>query len=418
MSKNLIIFEDAGFKDLYPLSLIRPVFCLRSGARPTIRILTDLFEGFNPFLFCRPEIEELTAETTGLPVNSFNGRHADETVLINGRIRPDGKFIEALKLANSDVVIMSSNVEIAALKVAGKLTDQQFQDLMNGDLPAFVNKARRTFEIMKVEVGSYNYLWDFVNDMHGRLTDDFIFYTKRDSGFKTADAADYPGAALINVAKILVADGVEIMPGTVLDASEGPIILDRNVRIEPHTYVIGPTYVGRDSMLVGGKITACSIGPVCRVGGELEESIIQGYSNKYHAGFIGHSYIGEWVNFGAMSTNSDLKNNYKSIAVVVNGRSVETGSIKVGSFVGDFTRTAIGTLLNTGINIGLSCNILGGALVTEREIDNFTWFSPDGTTIYQFEKAIETIETAMARRKMVLSEALRKRLAEIYRAKQ
>ena len=119
-----------------------------------------------------------------------------------------------------------------------------------------------------------------------------------------------------------------------------------------------------------------------------------------------------------MTTNSDLKNNYKNISVVVNGRSVDTGSIKIGSFIGDFTRTAIGTLLNTGINIGLSCNILGGMLVAEKEIDNFTWFSPDGPTEYKFEKAIETIETAMARRKIDLSDDLRKRLAELSKGKQ
>ncbi len=418
MSKNLIIFEDAGYQNLFPLTLIRPVFFLRSGARPLYSVLVHLFDGYQPFLFCRPEIENLAAESAVYPVNTFNGRHADETILINGRIRPDERLVDALKLANSDVVVMSENVDIAAVKVAGKLTDEQFQDLMNGDLPAFVNKAQRQFEKMKVSIPAYNFLWDLVNDIHRSIAADFSQFSKEGTEYKIADGSDFPGAALINGGNILVSEGVEILPGSVLDASEGPIILDRDVRIEPHTYVTGPTYIGPQSILVGGKIQACSVGPVCRVGGELEESIIQGYSNKYHAGFIGHSYVGEWVNLGAMTTNSDLKNNYKNISVVVNGRSVDTGSIKIGSFIGDFTRTAIGTLLNTGINIGLSCNILGGMLVVEKEIDNFTWFSPDGPTEYQFEKAIETIETAMARRKVDLSDDLRKRLAELSKGKQ
>jgi hypothetical protein len=168
-------------------------------------------------------------------------------------------------------------------------------------------------------------------------------------------------------------------------------------------------------MVTGGKISGCSIGAVCRVGGEVEETIIQGYTNKYHAGFLGHSYVGEWVNFGAMTTNSDLKNNYTPVKVAVNGKEIDTGSLKVGSFIGDFTKTAIGTLLNTGINIGISCNLVSDSLVVDKEIPDFTWYSMRHKMEYSMAKALDTIERTMARREKKLTAALRKRLEEVSR---
>jgi len=201
----------------------------------------------------------------------------------------------------------------------------------------------------------------------------------------------------------------------VLNGSDGPIYIDSEVFVEPHTYLIGPVYVGPKSRLVGGKITGCSIGPVCRIGGEVEESIIQGYSNKYHAGFLGHAYVGEWVNFGAMTTNSDLRNDYKNVRASVHGEIIDTGRLKVGSFIGDFTKTAIGTLLNTGINIGIACNILGNGLVAEKEIPSFTWYSSGRKHEYKIPKALETMEKSMVRRGIKLSQPLKDNLQEIFR---
>jgi hypothetical protein len=120
--------------------------------------------------------------------------------------------------------------------------------------------------------------------------------------------------------------------------------------------------------------------------------------NKYHEGFIGHSYVGSWVNFGAMTTNSDLKNNYSNVRVMQNGEEVDTGSIKVGSFIGDFCRFGIGTLLNTGINIGVSSNIFGGTLVSDKEVKPFSWGSTGAYQRYEIEKAIATAETVCGRR--------------------
>ena len=144
-----------------------------------------------------------------------------------------------------------------------------------------------------------------------------------------------------------------------------------------------------------------SIGPVCRVGGEVEESIIQGFSNKYHAGFLGHAYVGEWVNLGALTTNSDLKNDYSNVSVMLDGkRSIDTGSTKVGSLIGDHTKTSIGTLLNTGSYVGAMAIIMAAGKPLPKFIPSFAWFL-EGVVTKGFGKKrlYETARIAMSRRK-------------------
>ncbi|UCD18333.1 MAG: hypothetical protein JSV44_05325 [Candidatus Zixiibacteriota bacterium] len=416
MNKNLIIFEDARYENFCSLTHLRPIYFLRPGIRSLCQKMVDGFDGYQPFLFCRPDIEDLTRENTDYQVNAFSGRHSEDTILINGALRPNPEFYEALKKADGNVVVSSSQGDIVAVKVLGLLSDAEFQDLMNGDLEGFIGKVRTKADSMTIEIPFYNYLWDMVSALADEIVDDFAFFrARKDEDFSSPGQNKIKGVSFIQPENILLASDARLLPGCVLDASSGPIFVDRDARIEPYTYLIGPAYIGKGTILVGGRIASCSIGPVCRIGGELEASIIQGYTNKYHAGFIGHSYIGEWVNFGAMTTNSDLKNNYQPVAVSVNGRMVETGLVKVGSFVGDFTKTAIGTLLNTGINIGLSCNIVADGLVAEKEMPSFTWYLPRHKMDYKIVKALDTVERVMSRRNRKLTDALRRRLEEVSR---
>jgi UDP-N-acetylglucosamine diphosphorylase/glucosamine-1-phosphate N-acetyltransferase len=181
------------------------------------------------------------------------------------------------------------------------------------------------------------------------------------------------------------------------------VYIGANTRIEPQAALAGPCYIGPNSVVVAGKIAGSSIGHTCRVGGEVEECIFQAYVNKYHAGFVGHSYVGAWVNFGAMTTNSDLKNNYSNIRVSLGGESIDTGSIKVGSFIGDHTKFGIGTLLTTGIVIGVCSNVFGGGLVTDKEVPSFAWGTTGGYQPYKIEKALETVARTMQRRNIELT---------------
>jgi UDP-N-acetylglucosamine diphosphorylase/glucosamine-1-phosphate N-acetyltransferase len=174
------------------------------------------------------------------------------------------------------------------------------------------------------------------------------------------------------------------------------------VEIQPFTRIEGPCYIGKRSILLGTKCRAGnSIGPMCRVGGEIEDSIIQGYSNKYHDGFLGHAYVGEWVNLGAMTTNSDLKNDYSNVTVVLDGKSpISTGSTKVGALIGDHAKTAIGTMFNTGAYVGGMTLIAAGSKLLPKFIPSFAWYLDSGlSTGYGKKKLYEAAKIAMSRRK-------------------
>jgi len=146
----------------------------------------------------------------------------------------------------------------------------------------------------------------------------------------------------------------------------------------------------------------------------VEESILHGYSNKYHDGFLGHAYVGEWVNLGALTTNSDLKNDYSTVQMYVNGRLVDTGSTKVGSLIGDHTKTSIGTLLNTGTVVGVMCNLVGGSGILPKYVPSFTLFY-QGTFYKQAVGGLlETARTAMGRRDRELTAAQAALLKEVH----
>ncbi len=421
MTKKLIVFEDELFANFLPLTHLRPVYFLRPGIRFLYERIVDAFPDFSPHLFCRPEIAGITMNMTEYPVNTVDEKETDEILFINGRIRISPEFAAALNAAGKNVYL-TSNGSVAAIKIMGALSAMEKKNLKLGDLGAFVADIKKRSEVLEIEIGFYNYLWDLVADIDLAITEDFDFLRPqigeriKQLGLMIKEHASeesYPGVHFINPEQIYISSDATILPGAVLDGTKGPIFIGGRARIEPYTYVIGPLYLGKESILVGGRIAGSSIGPVCRIGGELEESIIQGYTNKYHAGFIGHSYVGEWVNFGAMTTNSDLKNSYASVVVTIGGREYDTGLLKVGSFIGDFTKTAIGTLLNTGLNIGICCNLVALHIITDREIPSFTWMALGKKSAYQFEKAVEAIESTMSRRGVKLSPEMRKRLNEL-----
>jgi len=419
MKNGLVIFEDEKFDSFYPLTHLRPTFFLRPGIRFLFEKIIDSFEDYTTILFCRPELTDITSQLTRIPVNKFSNDDFENIIFINGRIKHNPDFINALRQADKNVVLYSGD-DIAAFKKVGKLNEDEIEILKEGDLGRFLDKLTMKAQTMEIELPLYCHLWDLVNAIDDEIADDFEYFkgrTESEGFLKSGDEMKLEGkyihgVELINPEKIRIGPSTELLPGVVLDASKGPIFIGGSVRIEPLSYIIGPAYIGKETIIVGGKIDGCSIGPVCRVGGEVEETIIQGYTNKYHAGFLGHSYLGEWINLGAMTTNSDLKNNYKTVKVSVNGELIDTGCLKVGSFIGDFTKTSIGTLLNTGINIGVVCNIISDGLVTDTELPSFTWYSPRRKMTYSFNRAIETIEKTMLRRGIDLSGALRKRLEE------
>jgi UDP-N-acetylglucosamine diphosphorylase/glucosamine-1-phosphate N-acetyltransferase len=205
-------------------------------------------------------------------------------------------------------------------------------------------------------------------------------------------------ACLESPERIAVAQGARVGAFALLDAGTGPIRIGAGAVIEPHTTVKGPCVVGAGTQLLGGVIGSSTFGPECRVAGEVESSVWQGYANKRHHGFVGHSLIGEWVNLGALTTTSDLKNNYGNVRVWMDGRDVDTGSPKVGALVGAHAKTGIGTLLPTGASVGTAANLFGGGRFAPRHAPAFAWWDGERLAEHELERCVATARVAASRR--------------------
>jgi UDP-N-acetylglucosamine diphosphorylase/glucosamine-1-phosphate N-acetyltransferase len=206
-----------------------------------------------------------------------------------------------------------------------------------------------------------------------------------------------------------------VKPGVVLDAEGGPIYIGKKAKVFPNAVIEGPAFIGDGSMIkIGAKIYEnTSIGEVCKVGGEVEGSIIHSYSNKQHDGFLGHAYLGMWVNLGADTNNSDLKNNYGSVRVMINGEEVNSGSMFVGLTMGDHSKAGINTMFNTGTVVGVSSNVFGAGF-PPKYIPSFAWGGAEGIETYDIARALEVAQRVMGRRKMQLSGAEEKVLREVF----
>jgi UDP-N-acetylglucosamine diphosphorylase/glucosamine-1-phosphate N-acetyltransferase len=228
-------------------------------------------------------------------------------------------------------------------------------------------------------------------------------------------AVDAPGVVRIGDGSVSLGDGAEIEPGVHVDTRQGPVRLAEGVRVEGPARLTGPLFVGPGSRVLGGHVGTSSIGPVCIVRGEVADSVLLGFVNKAHDGYIGHALLGRWVNLGAFTTNSDLKNNYRSVRVWTPDGEVDTGLRKVGCFFGDHVKTGIGTVVNTGTVVGAGSNVFGG-LMPPSVVHPFSWGSGSDLRDNQLKPFLSTAERAMGRRKQELTPGVKRILASAWEA--
>jgi UDP-N-acetylglucosamine diphosphorylase/glucosamine-1-phosphate N-acetyltransferase len=222
----------------------------------------------------------------------------------------------------------------------------------------------------------------------------------------------HPTVAIENGDNVFIGGGASVRAGSVLDASAGPIIIAEEAYIDIGSLIQGPVYIGPNCVInPGTKLRGnVTLGPYCKIGGEVEDVIFQGYSNKQHDGFLGHSYIGEWVNLGANTNNSDLKNNYGLIKLFIGEQEIKTGEQFLGTMMGDYSRTGISTMLNTGTIVGLGANIFGEGF-QDKYIPSFRWGKNDTT---ELEKFFSTIEKMKQRRGKSLSSNEKNYLTKLF----
>ena len=409
MRVNLIMWEDILWNNFYPLTLTRPVFDLRVGFYTFRERAKRYFPDSVDAAICRDEMFDLMQEQ-GIIVDADQLSPSIPTILMCGRTYFDIRSMKYIKSARTPTVFVSENIPIALFFPAG---DDRWRKFFGRTFDAkLYRKLFESFDAVEITAVNLNLIWELMVNNPDFIEGDFNTFFRRNVIKFTSE----PRAVLYNPDDIYVGQSVKIDAYAVLDAREGPIIIGKNSHIHSGAVIIGPVALGEGTIVMPyARIReGTTTGPQCRLGGEVEATIFNGYSNKYHDGFIGHSYIGEWVNFGALTTNSDLKNNYSPIKVAMPEGPYLTGYNKVGIFVGDHTKFGIGTLISSGSTVGVGVNFYGGGTMP-KYTPSFIWGSfQDGFTHYDLDKALETANIVMKRRNKELTKAQNAILRKIH----
>lgn len=391
--QNIILFEDSHYETLLPLVYTRPVCDLRCGILSLKEKVQLHFLEATIGLYCRDYLASV--QQRAFPDSKINNRPTQKTIFYNAGLLPDSETLQTIRNTKQDCIYTVHGRIAAALLSPNAIQQITFQ--AHG-IPDF---STVTIPHKEISAQILTYPWEFIQKNGSEIKTDYNFLTGRTP---QSSIPHLPGVHIIKEEMVHIGNDVNIKPGVVIDAERGPVYIDDGVTIMPQATIVGPAYIGKNSTVkIGAKIYEnTTIGPVCKIGGEIEGCIIQGYSNKQHEGFLGHAYLGAWVNLGADTNNSDLKNNYSSVVVTLNGKDYNSGSQFMGLIAGDHVKTGINTMLNTGTVIGVAANIFG-ADFPPKYIPSFSWGGAAELTTYRFDKALETARIVQHRRGIPLT---------------
>lgn len=384
-SPRLYLYDDSAAREWHPFRLTRPVGELLFGTETLRGRMERVFgtechghlAGDGLIGFSESGAPSCTTIEALAPVGS--------RLLINSRFVPDGDAVAIP--ANGPALLVADSEVVGAWMPDGIPLPPAF--LTHYSLPAWPE--------CRVDGRLLGTVWELMAENADRI---------RMDGSRLQDTVVAEDVHRIGSGRIVAAGDAVIEPGVIIDTTGGPVVLASGTRILGPSRLAGPLYLGAGSVIVGGTVERSSIGPFCRVRGEVQACVIQGFSNKAHDGYLGHSIVGRWVNLGAMTSNSDLKNNYSPVWLLIGGRQVETGLLKAGCFLGDHVRTGIGTRLNTGTVVGAGSNLFGGGM-PPRDVPPFSWCSGSELAEYDIDRFLNTAQTVMARRDVRLGEGMR-----------
>jgi UDP-N-acetylglucosamine diphosphorylase/glucosamine-1-phosphate N-acetyltransferase len=394
--RSLVLFEDRHWDALRPLTDLTAVPALAFGgshlaARWRAAVALPLLA-----IEARARVMAAWRErpTAEIAAGSLRSEGVEAEVLVVNAAALPGPWLDEVRAASAPAhFTCCGRIAAARLPIGlvrpGLGQGERFEGFLGG------------LEVPRVDLGMsfLAYPWHLIEENDTALAQDLTAgpFEKRGEIHRLA-ALEAPEA-------IAVEEGARIEAYAVLDARGGPIRVGRGARVRAHTVVTGPCAIGAGSELLGGSVARSTIGPRCYVAGEVEACIWQGFGTKRHHGFIGHSVIGEWVNLGALTTTSDLKNNYGAVRVWVGEREIDSGLTKVGAFIGSHAKTGIGSLLPTGASIGTGSNLFGGGRFAPRHVPPFTWWDGERLVEHRLDACLETARHAMARRERPLGPA-------------
>jgi UDP-N-acetylglucosamine diphosphorylase / glucose-1-phosphate thymidylyltransferase / UDP-N-acetylgalactosamine diphosphorylase / glucosamine-1-phosphate N-acetyltransferase / galactosamine-1-phosphate N-acetyltransferase len=374
---NYILYDDVAIRShLLPFTFTRPISEIRCG----IRTIT---EKWTHFLETKPSFLTEPYLQIKFPLIAN-----DDNVFLNGSICPSENLIEMVKRISIGEVLVSDNSIIAY-----RSPYEVINPILELKVVAFNSK-----------IVSINRVWDIFVENATQIGLDLEQIKKTRISLPITD----PHTRCYAPENIFIEEGA-IIHAAILNAEQGPIYIGKNAVVSEGAIIIGPFALGESSTVNwGAKMRAnISVGPHCKVGGEVANTVFFGHSNKGHDGFIGNSVIGEWCNLGANTNSSNLKNDYTNVKIYdYSSHSLEdTGRLFCGLFMGDYTKAAISTMFNTGTVVGVNANVFGAGFQS-KHIPSFTWGgAAEGFTEYRIEKAIEVARQTVSRRGMELSEA-------------
>ncbi len=392
---SLIVFDD-GLGDLGPLTDLRPSFAVRTGADTTLDRIARLFDIPLAGVRVPNEIAGIAPETC--LARLLDGFDGDDALLFNGRCPiPDPAWVN---LAKGQAITEPGSGAVIAVRMCGKGINSFLSTM---ELPGGASRQDADSRLL------INQPWDVVRFRNQAIEADL----KSCADEKPADAqyeiaGDYP---------VSIDPTANIARSVVLDATSGPIRIGRNVTIRHGAIVLGPVAIGEGSTILEHALikSNTSIGPHCKIAGELDGVIVQGFTNKAHDGHIGDSWLGSWINLGAGTTNSNLLNTYGEVTAQAHPKSrrARTGMTFLGSIMGDHAKTSIGTQIMTGAVVGTG-SMLASTAPPPACVGRFEWITDAGRSRFRLEKFLQTAKAMMDRRDIPLTDAMIARISELH----
>lgn len=414
---TLYLWDDATAELFAPFSLTRPVSELRAGAL-LIRERWERAFQLPVTAFVAAErldhFDELGAPraATLVPAGAIvaNSRFAPSLAL-GAPVTPgtpgqgDGQDPPRAWRAGDRVaaVRLSRDVTAAELRAAGSLEAL----LAGGAGVGRPDGADRGEAERELDGRWLDAPWELIATLEAQLTDDILALAP------SMDAVPTAGMTILGDHPVLVARGATIEPFVCIDATAGPVLVRPGATISSFTRLVGPSVIGEGSTVLGGRVACVAIGERCKVSGDVSHVVLLAYANKGHEGFVGHSYLGRWVNLGAGTTTSNLKNTYGPVSLWTPRGYRDTGMQFLGTLFGDHVKTGIGTCLSTGTVLGAGANVFGGGMPA-RAVAPFAWGSGEPYATYELGRFVAVAERVMARRGVALGERGRLHLRAVH----
>ncbi|HEX2778451.1 MAG TPA: putative sugar nucleotidyl transferase [Gemmatimonadaceae bacterium] len=392
---GVVLYDDARARRFEPFALTRPLGEMRAGA-----------------LLVRERWERtLGVDTIGFvgapQLADFDEPGAAQAIatIPRGAVVANTRFAPALRAGESKAARWHADGRVAAVRVGRELAAEELA-AADGDLDALPRAAGGD---ARLEGTWLDEVWELVATLSEMLCADI---PALGSGLRRLTAHD---AILIGDHPVFVADGAIVEPHVCFDVRHGPVLIERGGTVQAFSRVVGPCYVGEESIVTTDRVAGCSIGPHSKVHGEMSVTVVLGYSNKGHGGFVGHSYLGAWTNLGAETVTSNLKNTYGPVTLWTPDGIRDTGMQFLGTLFGDHVKTGINLPLTTGTVLGAGANVFGR--MPPKVVAPFAWGEAGSFATYRIDKFLEVAARVMSRRSVALSERERKQLAASHAAR-